>query len=99
MCPLALYCCVRLCLAILCFPALDVASSSFDFEKHKLFGVYGSVIYIVFLGDFLVLKLFPGGPILDNPDFRDGTPYFHNAPEVFLIGGGGGPGFLIGGRD
>ena len=42
-----LYCCVRLCLAILyiCLPALDVASSSFDFEKHKLFGVYGGVIY------------------------------------------------------
>ena len=46
MCPPALYCCVRLCLAILyiCLPALDVASSSFDFEKHKLFGVYGGVI-------------------------------------------------------
>ena len=59
MCPPALYCCVRLCLAILyvrlpalgccgrlclgilCLPAL---SSSFDFEKHKLFGVYGGVI-------------------------------------------------------
>ena len=37
---------VRLCLAILYIylPALDVASSSFDFEKHKLFGVYGGVI-------------------------------------------------------
>ena len=46
MCPPALYCCVRLCLAILyiCLPALDVASSSFDFEKHKLFGVYGGII-------------------------------------------------------
>ena len=46
MCPPALYCCVRLCLAILYIylPALDVASSSFDFEKHKLFGVYGGVI-------------------------------------------------------
>ena len=46
MCPPALYCCVRLCLAILyiCLPALDVAGSSFDFEKHKLFGVYGGVI-------------------------------------------------------
>ena len=40
----ALGCCGRLCLAILCLPALDVASSSFDFEKHKLFGVYGGVI-------------------------------------------------------
>ena len=57
MCPPALYCCVRLCLAILyiclpalgccgclclailCLPALDVvAISSFDIEKHKLFG-------------------------------------------------------------
>ena len=47
MCPPALYCCVRLCLAILYIylPALDVASSSFDFEKHKLFGVYGGVIF------------------------------------------------------
>ena len=41
----ALGCCGRLCLAILCLPALDVASSSFDFEKHKLFGVYGGVIF------------------------------------------------------
>ena len=40
----ALGCCGRLCLGILCLPALDVASSSFDFEKHKLFGVYGGVI-------------------------------------------------------
>ena len=49
MCPPALYCCVPLCLAILytCLPALDVASSSFDFEKHKLFGVYGGVICIL----------------------------------------------------
>ena len=41
----ALGCCGRLCLAILCLPALDVASSSFDFEKHKLFAVYVGVIF------------------------------------------------------
>ena len=40
MCPPALYCCVRPCRAILCLPALDVASSSFD----RLFEVYGGVI-------------------------------------------------------
>ena len=40
----ALGCCGHLCLAILCLPALDAASSSFDFEKYKLFGVYGGVI-------------------------------------------------------
>ena len=33
--------CGRLCLAILCLPALDVASSNYGFEKPKLFGVYG----------------------------------------------------------
>ena len=86
MCPPALYCCVRLCLAILyiclpalgcsgrlclailCLPALDVASSSFDFEKHKLFGVYGGVIsvgHVAFLFiclaglSLLVSALFP----------------------------------------
>ena len=45
----ALDCCGRLCLAILCLPALDVAGSScrvFRFEKHKLFGVYGGVIFL-----------------------------------------------------
>ena len=62
MCPPALYCCVRLCLAILyiCLPALDVASSSFDFEKHKLFGVYGGVIAPLLVGHCVrvVLSLF-----------------------------------------
>ena len=33
----------------------------------------------------LVLKLFPGDPILDNPDFRD--PLLKNATEVSLVGG------------
>ena len=45
----ALDSCGRLCLAILCLPALDIASSSAecsDFEKHKLFGVYGGVIFL-----------------------------------------------------
>ena len=49
----ALGCCGRLCLAIFCLPALDVASSSFDFEKHKLFGVYGGVILHYFWVAFL----------------------------------------------
>ena len=49
MCPPALYCCVRLCLAILyiCLPTLAVAGSSFDFEKHKLFGVGGVILFFV----------------------------------------------------
>ena len=57
MCPPALYCCVRLCLAILYIylPALDVASSSFDFEKHKLFGVYGGVIKMIIARLLLLL--------------------------------------------
>ena len=60
MCPPALYCCVRLCLAILYIylPALDVASSSFDFEKHKLFGVYGGVIC---LPGWVLVVGFPAG--------------------------------------
>ena len=29
------------------------------------------ILYKIFLGDFLVLKPFPGYPILDHPDFRD----------------------------
>ena len=29
------------------------------------------ILYKKFMGYFLVLKLFPGDPILDNPDFRD----------------------------
>ena len=49
-----------------------------------------------FLGEFLVLKLFPGDPIWDNPDFRDPLLKKKKAPEVFLIGGAC---FLIGGRD
>ena len=53
----ALGCCGRLCLGILCLPALDVASSSFDFEKHKLFGVYGGVILIELL--FLIANIVP----------------------------------------
>ena len=46
---------------------------------------------------FLVLKLFPGDPILDHPDFRD--PLFKiMRPEVSLLGWGD-PVFLIGGQD
>ena len=45
-----LWAAVAACLAILCLPALDVASSSFDFEKHKLFGVYGGVISFMLTG-------------------------------------------------
>ena len=40
------------------------------------------ILYSFFVGNFLVLKLFPGDPILDHPDFRK-----TNATEVFLIGG------------
>ena len=29
------------------------------------------MLYKTFVDDFLVLKLFPGGPILDPPHFRD----------------------------
>ena len=64
----ALGCCGRLCLAILCLPALDVASSSFDFEKHKLFGVYGGVITEHF-SLFLCLEK-PSDPQLKNPSDR-----------------------------
>ena len=43
------------------------------------------MLYNNFLGDFLVLKLFPHDPILDHPDFfRD--PLLKNATEFFLIG-------------
>ena len=62
MCLPALYCCVRLCLAILyiCLPALDVAGSSFDFQKHKLFGVYGGVMFFYFPLDCLLhLPFYP----------------------------------------
>ena len=45
---------------------------------------------------FLVLKLFPGDPILDPP--ISGTSYLKNATEVSLLGGGGGR-FLLGGPD
>ena len=42
--------------------------------------------YEIFLGDFLVLKPFPGKPILDRPDFRD--PLFKKCDRGFLIWGG-----------
>ena len=76
MCPPALYCCVRLCLAILyiCLPALDVASSSFDFEKHKLFGVYGGVI-------FFFRVYFPNLP---NPDQLEGPIMIGRLPCLEL---------------
>ena len=66
----ALGCCGRLCLAILCLPALDVASSSFDFEKHKLFGVYGGVIHNM-LKTFNTLVRKSSGPLLRAPITRD----------------------------
>ena len=43
-------------------------------------------LYKNLLGDFLALKLFPGDPILDPPNFRDIKKY---ATEFFLIGVGG----------
>ena len=44
------------------------------------------ILYKIFLGYFLVLKLFPGDPILDHPDIRD--PLFKKiATEVSLLGG------------
>ena len=44
------------------------------------------MLYKIVLGDFLVLKPFPGYPILDHPDFRD--PLFKtNATEVSFLGG------------
>ena len=48
------------------------------------------ILYNNFLHDLLVLKLFPGDPILDldPPDFRD--PLFKkNGTEVSLSGGEG----------
>ena len=41
----------------------------------------------MFLDYFLALKLFPGDPILDHPDFRD--PVFKKTTEASLLGGGG----------
>ena len=45
-------------------------------------------LYKNLLGDFLALKLFPGDPILDPPNFRGWGPR-----------GGGACFFLIGGQD
>ena len=43
-------------------------------------------MYTFFLDDFLVLKLFPGDPIFDHPDFRD--PLLEKSGRVSLIRGG-----------
>ena len=87
MCPPALYCCVRLCLAILYIylPALDVASSSFDFEKHKLFGVYGGVIclpvlFICLPSSVLVVGFAAG---LSPTSFHLSPTSFHLSPSSF----------------
>ena len=45
------------------------------------------ILYNLFLDDFLVLKLFPGDPILDPPDFRD--PLFKKCDRVSLNRGRG----------
>ena len=74
----ALGCCGRLCLAILCLPALDVASSSFDFGKHKLFGVYGGVIC---LPGWVIVVGFPAG--LSPTSFHLSPTSFHLSPTSF----------------
>ena len=89
MCPPALYCCVRLCLAILyiCLPALDVASSSFDFEKHKLLVVYGGVIclpllFICLPSSVLVVGFAAG---LSPTSFHLSPTSFHLSPSSFHL--------------
>ena len=47
--------------------------------------------------DFLVLKLFPGDPMLDPP--ISGTPYLQKCDQVYLNRGRGGRVLLIGGQD
>ena len=44
------------------------------------------MLYKIVLGDFLVLKPFPGYPILDHPDFRD--PLLKVCDRGLLIRGG-----------
>ena len=44
------------------------------------------MLYKIFLGYFLVLKLFPVDPILDPP--ISGTPYLKKCDRGFLIRGG-----------
>ena len=50
----------------------------------------------MFLDYFLVLKLFPGEPILNPP--ISGTPYLKKCDRGFFNRGGG-PCLLLGGRD
>ena len=71
----------------------------FDLEVFCIFdtSLIKDCIYNMFLDYFLVLKLFPGDPILDHHDFRD-LLFRKNATEVSLLGGKGGGVFLIGGR-